>query len=228
MEILTENKTRSQIPPPQQSELEYRSFTFEVREAGGDGPDKPMMLEGHAAVFNQPVRIYSDLEEEIEPGAFSATLANDQAYMAWNHNPDIILCGTPNGSLQLSEDPTGLKFTATLVNTHEARDKYELVRSGVINKMSFGFIIRKQEWDESDPLVTRRKIKECRLLEVSPVPFPAYDGTSVGARAMAELAQYRSSRVPPADPMPVEDAKDEKLAEQRREIQRRRRMLLAE
>lgn len=193
--------------------VELRSFPIQIREMmPGSGEDMKKCLAGHAAVFGVRTELYPGLTEEIEPGAFDDTLANDTAYMCWNHNPDIVLAGTRNGSLKLGVDETGLAFDSTLCDTTAAADAHELVRSGVVSQMSFGFIIQRQEWDESDPSVTHRIIKQVRLLEISPVLFPAYDSTDVAARAQTELAEYRSRRqnlpkepAPPAKPEPRND-----------------------
>lgn len=192
--------------------MEIRSFTFALRAADPNADDKKCRLSGQAAVFGVRTQLDPWMSEEIDAAAFDETIKGDDAYMCFNHNPDIVLAGTKNGSLRLSTDGTGLNFEADVADTSAARDAYELVRSGVIDKMSFGFIIQKSEWDESNPQVSHRVIKQVRLLEVSPVLFPAYTSTSVAARAQTELQEYRSRRhnlpTDPPAPEPPEPRKD--------------------
>ena len=180
-----------------QNEVEVRSFAFQLRAADpsrNPGMDPKKGLAGHAAVFGVRTQLYPGMTEEIDPAAFDSSLKDDDIYMCFNHNPDIVLCGTKNGSLRFAPDAEGLGFDSDIVGTHAGADAYELVRAGIITEMSFGFIIKREEWDESDPNIIHRIIKEVRLLEISPVLFPAYTTTSVMARAQNELAEFRSRR----------------------------------
>ena len=57
---------------------------------------------------------------------------------------------------------------------------YKSVKAGLLDKMSFAFTVKEDEWDyETD---TRRIKNIDKLYDVSIVDNPAYDGTSVFAR----------------------------------------------
>jgi len=79
-----------------------------------------------------------------------------------------------------------------LPDTQAGRDAHVLVSRGDVNQMSFGFLIRKQEWDESDPKNIIRTLIEVDLREISLTPFPAYKATSAKTRsARDDYADYK-------------------------------------
>jgi hypothetical protein len=78
------------------------------------------------------------------------------------------------GSLRLWEDDRGLAYEATLANTTRGRDVAELIRSKVIDAMSFGFNVIKDNWDERG----NRTLESVRIHEISVVSYPAYTATS--------------------------------------------------
>lgn len=172
------------------SKLETRVNTteFEIRQ-DGDG----MTFEGYAAVFN------SDSEplpftERVAPGAFRRTLRErSDIKLLWNHDVGEILGSTRSGSLKLWEDGKGLRVQAQLPDTQRGRDTAELLRSGMVDSMSFGFTVPEggAEWSDDGRV---RTLKSVRLFEVSIVAFPAYSATAGTAtvRGLAKLAQRAS------------------------------------
>ena len=59
-----------------------------------------------------------------------------------------------------------------------------MVRSGLLDKMSFAFTVKKQSWDRSGKIPVRRIESIDRLYDVSVVDLPAYDGTSIYSRSL--------------------------------------------
>lgn len=175
---------------------EIRAVGNVESRAGDNGA--PTKITGYAAVFNSPVQIGSYFQEMIAPGAFSASIASDDIRALFNHNSDYVLGRNSNGSLTLREDAKGLYFEVTPPETSWARDLMLSIERGDISQMSFGFIAKRQEWDETDDVV-KRTLLEVELLEVSPVTFPAYPDTSAGVRSLEE---WRSSRAPIIEPEP--------------------------
>lgn len=166
---------------------EIRTITVaELRAKGGDKPG----IEGYAAVFNKRSENLGWFREEIMPGAFSRALKEDQDVRALvNHNPDKIIGRTKSGTLQLTEDAKGLRFSCDLPDTQDARDLLESIKRGDIDQCSFGFAVRKQTWiDEKDPATGQmssvRQLNDVDLFDVSAVTYPAYPQTSVDVRSL--------------------------------------------
>lgn len=152
------------------SEKRVHVTDLEVRE-DGDG----MTFEGYAAVFN------SDSEplpfiERILPGAFRKSLqSRNEIKLLWNHDAGEPLASVRGGTLKLWEDATGLRAWARIANTTRGRDVAELIRSGTIDSMSFGFNVIKDSWSDDGNV---RTLEQVRVFEISLVAFPAYSGTA--------------------------------------------------
>ena len=164
---------------------------FEIRATeGGDG----MTFTGYAAVFNSPSEpIYTPrgtFVETIRPGAFTRTLKHGgDVRMFWNHNTDIPLGSTRAKSMSLTETDRGLLAEARLPNTTHGRDAAELIQSGIVRSMSFGFTVPKggDTWSED---YGQRELKQVALREVSPISgWPAYPATTATVRHLAEVTE---------------------------------------
>jgi uncharacterized protein len=150
--------------------VESRTATIELR-AAGDG----RTFSGYAALFNEPSQPLP-FTEYVRPGAFKRSLqSRNRMMLLWNHDSSNPLASTRNGSLQLVEDERGLKVTATLPDTTLGRDISELVRTGVVDSMSFGFSVKKDSWSSDGQT---RYLEDVTLFEVSLVSTPAYESTA--------------------------------------------------
>jgi uncharacterized protein len=147
----------------------------EKRTATLRASDKPMVLEGYAAVFNSETKI-GDFREQVAPGAFTESLDQDVRFLL-NHD-GLPFARTSNGSLQLKEDDHGLHYRATLLDTQAGRDLYSMVERGDLNESSFAFTIAEEDWQ--DDLRTIRSVGS--LFDVSVTTFGAYPQTSAEAR----------------------------------------------
>ena len=151
----------------------------ELRTAGSGGN----LLKGHAAVFGQTAQIRGGYEA-IAAGAFDEVLARgDDVVALRDHDPALLLGRTSSGTLRLEVDADGLAFEVDLPDTAYARDVRELVARGDLAGASFGFLPGADEMGvapDGRQIRTHTSIK--RLLDVSVVAMPAYDGTSVTLR----------------------------------------------
>ena len=146
-----------------------------------------MILEGYAIVFEQETLIGDEergFKEVISRTALTDTFMKDVP-LKYNHMDSfLILARTKNKSLVLSVDNIGLKVHAELIDTHSNEDVYKMVRSGLLDKMSFAFTVKKQSWDRSGKIPVRRIESIDRLYDVSVVDIPAYEGTSIYSRSL--------------------------------------------
>jgi HK97 family phage prohead protease len=166
------------IDGPQTKEPEVRtnSVDFEVR-AEGDG----MTFTGYASVFNSPSEDLGGFVEYVAPGAFKRSLqSRNEVKLLWNHDSGEPLASLRGGTMQLVEDERGLKVSAKLPNTTRGRDIAELLRTKVIDSMSFGFNVIKDSWSRDGQT---RTLESVRLFEVSVVSFPAYGATTAQVRS---------------------------------------------
>lgn len=186
--LAKENEGRATGEAVSKLETRVNATELEIR-ADGDG----MTFEGYAAVFNSPSEPLPFIER-IAPGAFKRTLRErSDIKLLWNHDTGQPLASTRSGTLQLWEDDKGLRVRAQLPHTQLGRDTAELVRTGVVDSMSFGFTVPAggAEWNADG---SERTLKSVRLFETSIVAFPAYSATAGTAtvRGLAKLAQRAS------------------------------------
>ena len=98
---------------------------------------------------------------------------------------------TRNNSLELKKDEKGLYMRATLIDTQSNKDIYKSIKSGLLDKMSFAFIVDKDEYDYDTD--TRKILSIEKLFDVSVVDMPFYDATSVYARGL-EASDFEEKR----------------------------------
>jgi len=167
-------------PKAQEPEVRTNSVDFEVR-AEGDG----MTFTGYASVFNSPSQDLGGFIEYVAPGAFKRSLqSRNEVKLLWNHDSGEPLASLRGGTMQLIEDERGLKVTATLPQTSRGRDVAELLRTKVIDSMSFGFNVIKDTWSRDGQT---RTLDSVRLFEVSIVSFPAYEATTAQVRSQPTI-----------------------------------------
>lgn len=175
---------------PKTETAEKRSIILPVEVRAADG--KPVTVGGYAAVFDQAVDIAGYFTEVIARGAFTETLKTADVRAYFDHDSGRILGRSSAGTLRLTEDDKGLKVEIDLPDTSDGRDVATLIERGDVSGMSFGFMVTKQEWDETvDP--PKRTVMAVDLREVSIVSEPAYDGTSIALRSMAEARKAHNA-----------------------------------
>lgn len=159
---------------------EYRSIKFETRVEEKQEGGKKLVLRGYPILFNTETSIYDwwygEVRETILPTALEGTdLTN--VYLVGGHEitPDKVL-GRNSVNMRLEVDETGLFFECELPNTQYARDIYNLIESGLVDGMSFGFTCS----DQVNPETLTRTITHIdELYEITITPFPAYKEASV-------------------------------------------------
>jgi HK97 family phage prohead protease len=210
--------------------IEHR-FLAELR---ADGQGDEMAIAGYAALFNSDSKNLGGFKERIAPGAFTRSIeAGADVKALVNHDPSQLLGRTKNGTLSLSQDERGLKFRCVLnAESGAHRDLYAAIKRGDMDECSFAFTVPEggQDWqDVDDPeeqdMYAIRTLKDVNLMDVSAVTYPAYNNTSVGARAfpdgipaevrsVIEARQAVRAKVTP----PVEKRDDDSLEDQIREV----------
>jgi HK97 family phage prohead protease/HK97 family phage major capsid protein len=159
------------------TELETRSF--EVRLS----PDT-REVTGIAVPYGQLADIGTYMERFV-PGAIQDVT---DVKLFWQHSEPIgkILDGRDTAD--------GFEIRAMISDTPRGNEAYTLLKDGVINKFSVGFVPVEQTVDGNT--VTRTKVS---LKEVSLVSFPAFSGASV-----SEVREETVSEVP-ADNLTIKE-----------------------
>jgi uncharacterized protein len=140
-----------------------KSLDFQVKSVD----EEKNIFEGYASTFGGDPDAHGDI---IEKGAFAKTIQErkDRVKILWQHNWD-----QPIGkAIELREDDHGLYLKAKISDTTLGREVMTLIKDGVIDRLSIGYSVVREEYDREK---RARILKEVKLYEVSPVTFPAND-----------------------------------------------------
>lgn len=169
-----------------------------------DGEKPKKVIGGLASVYDK----YTDMGwhlEVVRRGFFDGIDTTQTAALK-NHDPNLILGRTANGTLTLKDTPDGYDYEAIVPDTQVGRDTYEEVSGGYIYQSSFAFTVTSSVWREVDrselagiideqilnkvsyggKVDIRELVKGGKLYDVSPVTFPAYQSATSEARSLIE------------------------------------------
>lgn len=175
---------------------EYRDMTLAAIEAKQDEEDQAeerKVVEGYATTFDAPYVLYEDEDlvflEQVDAKAFENTDMND-VIMQYNHEGRVF-ARQSNGTLEVRADDKGLYISADLGGTEIGRELFEEIRGGYTNKMSFGFKVDGEDWDEQrkdgeKDRILRTITSISKLYDVSAVSIPANDATSISVRELSD------------------------------------------
>lgn len=149
--------------------IEYKSFKLDsIKES-----DDEMIICGHASTFNnedavQPtfhneLKQYVMASDTVENGAFSKTISERKGRIAFckNHNLD-----DPKGKIkELKEDEVGL-YVEIRVSDAEPQLKTK-IKEEIFTEFSIGYETILCSWDVKSDGTYVRKLKECKLYEIS-------------------------------------------------------------
>lgn len=177
---------------PQKNDREYRNI------AGNLAPQEDeKRVTGYATTFGVPYKLYGsnsyEIWEVIDKNAFDKTDMDD-VIMQYDHEGRVF-ARTRNNTLALRSDEHGLLIDADLGGTELGRQLYEEIKGGYTDKMSFGFTVRGDKWE--DEMIdgvqksTRTITDIGKLYDVSAVSIPANDSTSLSVRSLTDGAIER-------------------------------------
>ncbi len=184
---------------------EVRSFVntgkLEAR-ASGDGKKR---LRGTAIVFNSRSQDLGGFVEVISTDALTRTLRESPDVLHLrDHDSSKLLGRTTAGTTALTVDSKGLHFETVLPDTEIGNDTWENCRLRNLTGNSFGMIVTKDDWKQLSDGTLLRTVLDLDLLEISTTSFPAYQATSVDARAIRSQIAKRDA----GDAQDVDDISD--------------------
>lgn len=180
---------------PKNNEREYREMKLAVAERADDGQEtEEKRVTGYATTFNEPYVLFEDddiiYREQVDSKAFDETDMTD-VIMQYDHEGRVF-ARTNNNTLTVTPDDKGLYIEADLGGTEIGRQLFDEIRGGYTDKMSFGFIVDKDEElrseaDDGRVDILRTITGISKLFDVSAVSIPANDGTSIGVSTRGRI-----------------------------------------
>jgi HK97 family phage prohead protease len=108
-------------------------------------------VEGYALVFNSESNDLGGFKEIIDSRALEGVIDNSDVLCLLNHNEDkgvLARCNKGNGSLRLTVDERGLKYTFEGPKTALGDELLEGLRRGDITTSSFAFTVSSDSWEK--------------------------------------------------------------------------------
>ena len=166
--------------------MEFKSLKF---DAVGMNPDE-RTFEGYAAAYGN---VDSD-NDIIEQNAFAKSIKEGfpakRIKVLWQHKADMPI-GLP---VDMREDSKGLWVKSKISRTEKGDEAIELMRDGVIDRMSVGFSIPGGKSTIDGQGI--RHIYEGKLFEYSLVTWPANDQAVItGVKTLKEMREFAESNV---------------------------------
>ena len=176
-----------------------------LREAA-EGGSESRTIEGYAIVFGVESRILSDYwdnyREIIEPGAITEErLKEMDIKMTMYHNREKILARSTNGegTLKLTVDDVGVKYSFEAPNTVDGDTALELVKRGDLSGSSFMFWTDERNVSyerRSDDIMLRRVKTIGMIYDMTIAADPAYEQTTVAAREAYSQFERKEQKQP--------------------------------
>ena len=166
--------------PFKPNQREYRSFQMSAAPADADN-EQSYIVEGYATTFDDPYELYDEYFEVIDRSALADADMSDVIFQL-NHEGQP-MARNRNNTLSLMCDDHGILVRADLGGSQAGRELYEAIKSGLVDRMSWGFSIAKGGWKYDESTHTSTITKVAKVFDVSAVSRPANEGTEIKARS---------------------------------------------
>lgn len=146
--------------------IEWREYKIALAES------EARTIEGLAVPYERETKLAPGYYETIARDAYQPDGGVGSIKLLWRHG-EVIGAGTATSGHD------GVPIQARISQTSAGDDAYQLLKDGVIDSLSIGFIPLEYEetWDDDQNLHVRQK--RIDIKEVSLVPWPAYDDAKV-------------------------------------------------
>lgn len=170
---------------------QYRSLSLSIPAQDGKQKrfDSECYVEGYATTY-EPYYLCEHngkaVYEEFLPGCFRNCDMSDVIFQ-FDH-AGRVYARKSNNTLIIEPDETGLFTCADLSKTSSSRSMYEDIESGLVTKMSWGFMPDGETLEiiETETTITIRHHNIKKMYDVSAVSIPANNNTEIQARNFAD------------------------------------------
>lgn len=187
---------------------EYRDLQINIAEITEENPQE-YRVEGYASTYNEPYTLYTmrgdddytiEVREQVDRHAFDNADMTD-VIMQYDH-AGRVFARMSNETLKLNkDDEKGLFIDAYLGGTEIGRQLYEEIKGGYTRKMSFGFTVKGDKFEQVEAnkngeVWMRTILSVNKVFDVSAVSLPANDFTSISARKYCDgvIAEIETER----------------------------------
>ena len=154
--------------------------SYELKDSYVDMDERT--FKGYASTWDE-----DKVGDVIHQGAFMKSISEafpaNRIKVLWQHSDPL---GMPT---EMREDNFGLYVKGKVSKTRLGDEALELMRDGVVDRMSIGFMIPqgKSDYDEDGT----RHIREVKLMEFSPVTFPANEAAIItGVKNIEQALEF--------------------------------------
>lgn len=175
--------------------MNCRLVTVRASKREDDESDQFVYIEGKAVTFNDETVLFKydgiEYKEVILPEAFEDADCSD-IVVKYNHSDAFLaVARTRNKTLELDIREDGVYVTIKIRKDNpNGMQFYKNVEEGLIDRMSFSFVIREDSFDEKEHKWTVRKIE--KVYDVAAVDFPAYENTEIYAKRFGDAEALRA------------------------------------
>jgi uncharacterized protein len=154
-------------------------------------PSGGQMLTGYGIRYNKLSKNMNGFVERARPGVVAKTLQEQDIVSLFNHDPNNLLGRKGAYTARFIDEPSiGVRYEVDLPDTQLGRDVAVLAARGDIPGSSHGFMVVGRQGasfvGRSESGLPIRELREIKLRDMGPVTFPAYEGTDVVLRSLAE------------------------------------------
>ena len=156
------------------------------------------LIEGYGAVFDKPSKLISEdgkvFIEHINRKAFDKVLASSNLNVIMNrdHSDKKMLARTRSGTLSLSVDDYGLKYSFLSPKTALGDETLELVGRGDLDESSFRYSVKPSNirWWREDGVLHREIIEVSKLSDCAIVSEGAFAGTDISIESDRSYIEF--------------------------------------
>ena len=194
-DVINENNTKIWDKKFNNIVMEKRIFNIENRfETKENGVES---VVGYGSIFESKSENLGGFYEYISPTAISQeTIDKSDVRALINHDASLILARSTSGTLDLTVDEKGLRYSFEIPETSYGKDLAINLKNGNLNQSSFAFTVGSDDWTTDDNGNDIRTITAIdKLFDISVVSYPAYSqAESDLVVAQRGLAMYKEKQ----------------------------------